>query len=495
MKINNLVLNTTGRDLTPEEIKSNDAFMKRKVLHIKLDNYIENAETFHKEQPFFYDKSGLFWFWDFELSCYKQEDDIDVMNRLDKVLGLEGQTINSRAKANYLEALKRYGRLKLPLPAPIKWVQFKGKAVSLESGKVYDVTPDYFFTNPIPHELGKSTDTPKIDELLEQWVGKRYVKTMYEILAYSCYSSYPLQTIICLYGSGRNGKGQFMKLKTKFIGKENICSTELDTLIGSRFEAFKLYKKLVCSLGETNFGMLNKTSLLKKLVGGDMIGFEKKGKTPFDDFNYAKIIISSNSLPTTADESDGFFRRWNIIDFPNEFSEGKDIICEIPEVEFNNLALKVTKILPELLKRGKFDKQGSILERKEKYLLASNPLSIFIKLCCDKDESTYVSYNKLYTAYVKFLLINKKRRVKLGEFKRALETEGFWIERTSKVNEDGGYHSGNWVMGLTLKCNYVNYVRDINQKQYIGNGVKTDAQLTHLHKCHDEPNDLGEGFI
>jgi len=67
--------------------------------------------------------------------------------------------------------------------------------------------------------------------------------------------------------------------------------------------------------GRNKFWILTTTSILKKLVGGDVIGFEKKGKDPFDEYNYAKIIIASNSLPSTEDTSDGFMRRWHIIVF------------------------------------------------------------------------------------------------------------------------------------------------------------------------------------
>jgi len=86
------------------------------------------------------------------------------------------------------------------------------------------------------------------------------------------------------------------------------------------------------------------------LTGGDKIGFEKKNKDPFDDYNYAKMIIASNSLPISQDTSDGFYRRWLIVDFPNEFEEGIDILGTIPEQEYNNLALKITKIVTGFVK-------------------------------------------------------------------------------------------------------------------------------------------------
>lgn len=421
---------------------------------LDIKNYVENVKKFYGQQPFFYDDSGLFWFWNFDMHKYELWDDIDVMMAFDDELGFDGETVNSKLKNHYMEAFKRVGRLHKPMEAPIKWVQFKDKAYSLKSNNIYEVTPDYFFTNPIPHEIGETSDTPTMDKLFNEWVGEKYKQTLYELIAYCCYRSYPIQLLFCLYGSGRNGKGCFQRLLNRFIGHENICSTELDILLNSRFETFKLYRKQVCSMGETNFGVLAKTSLLKKLVGGDLIGYEKKNKDPFDEYNYAKIIIASNSLPSSNDTSEGFYRRWLIIAFPNEFPEGKDILDSIPVEEYNNLTRKVIEILPNLIGGGAFNNQGSIIERKENYIMASNPLPIFLSLCCNVDEDNFISYNELYTAYVKYLNKNKKRKVKMKEFKSALEDEGFWVERTSKTVDDNTFRSANWINGLELKIDW-----------------------------------------
>jgi len=37
-------------------------------------------------------------------------------------------------------------------------------------------------------------------------------------------------------------KSKFLELLRKFIGEPNICSTELDTLLTSRFEVTRLHK-------------------------------------------------------------------------------------------------------------------------------------------------------------------------------------------------------------------------------------------------------------
>lgn len=419
-------------------------------INLHINNFQLNVEEFYKVQPFFYDKAKIFWFWNEIEFKYEIVDETDLMRILDRDLGFCGQTVTTTFKSNYIEAFKRVGRNYHPKEAPIKWIQFKNKAFSLTSKKTHDVTHDYFFTNPIPWDIGKSEDTPVMDELFKSWVGEEYVITLYQIIAYCCYRNYPIQLLFSLCGSGRNGKSQFLKIVDKFIGKDNVTSTELDQLLGNRFESFKLYKKLVCNIGETNFGVLDQSSILKKLTGGDKIGFEKKNKDPFDDYNYAKPIIASNSLPSSSDTSDGFYRRWAIIDFPNEFEErGRDIVETIPEIEYNNLAKKICRILPELLKKGKFTNQGTIAERRNKYIEMSNPLEKFINEHCETDESYYESSSKLYTKYMQFLKKNKKRIVKRTEFNKVLDEEGFYQERNSKkVNEE--WISGRWINGLRL---------------------------------------------
>lgn len=445
--------NAFERFVISNEVRKNELEKPKKKINtfgLLIDNYVSNVEQFYEQRPFFYDKQNMFWMWVKEEHKYEMVDDTDLMNMLDDMLGFMGQTVNSKLKVHYIEAFKRVGRKHIPKKAPTKWIQFKDKAFSLESGNIYEVQPNYFFTNPIPWELGSSDETPVIDKLIIEWVGEENKQMAYEIIAYCCLSDYPIHMIICLVGCGRNGKSKFLGMISKFLGSDNICSTELDTLLNSRFESFKLYKKLACIMGETNFNVLNKTSLLKKLTGQDLIGFEYKNKKPFDDVNYAKILIGSNSLPVSEDTSEGFYRRWLIINFENIFNEGHDILKDIPTIEYNNLARKVMMILPELIRNGKFARQGTIEERTDRYIMASNPLSNFINKHCTKEYGKYMRYSELYMAYRKFLHDHKKRRVSYKEFNDVLALEGLEVVKTSKkVGED--WVNGSFVEGLELK--------------------------------------------
>lgn len=486
-------------DKVVQKQKTDDRFAFFKGF--KINNFIENVRFFYENSPFFYDKAGMFWFWNEDMKKYELIDETDIMNALDSELGFEGQTVGPGMKNNYLEAFKRYGRLNIPKEAPKRWIQFKDKAFSIRSGETYNVQPNYFFTNPIPWKIGESEETPELDKLFTSWVGEKYLKTLYEIMAYCCYSDYPIQTLFCLYGDGRNGKTSFLKLLSKFIGTDNLCSTELDLLIGvgsSRFESFKLYKKLVCLMGETNFGMLNKSSLIKKLTGGDMIGYEMKNKNPFDAYNYAKMLIASNSLPTSIDTSEGFYRRWLIIDFPNKFPEGKDITESIPLVEFENLSRKSVKIVKELIERGNFTNQGDINERKMKYIMASNPLPMFIDKFCNKEDNEFILYNEFYTQYIRYLQKERKRRVSRKEFRAALEDEGFWIEKASKKVDPTTeiYKSGLYIDGISLNLELLELyeimpnssTRDITSKEKCHKVQKVPKNEQEEEKTHEKTN-------
>ncbi len=439
-------------ELAEKIVDDGEQIRRNRLRNLLINNYVSNVELFYEEHPFFTDDSGIFWFW--KGNKYVQTNDTDIMNLLDDELGFMGQTVNSKLKSHYMESFRRVGRKHIPKDAPTKWIQFNKIAFSIESKNRYTVKPNYFFTNPIPWEIGKSEETLIIDKLFVDWVGEENKQTLYELIAYCCYTDYPIQLLFCLVGSGRNGKGCFLKILDKFLGgDDNVTSTSLDLISGnnkSRFESFRLYKKLVALMGETNFGLLTNTSLLKQLTGGDKIGFEKKGKDPFTSYNYAKIIIASNSLPTTQDTSDGFFRRWLIIDFNNEFPEGKDITKDIPDIEYNNLAKKVLKIIPGLIGCGKFTNQGDISERRLKYIISSNPFPLFVDKCCEKDGDSYISYNELYTAYIKLLRVLKKRRISRKEFKASLEDEGFWIEKTAHANNEGSFKTALNIEGLAL---------------------------------------------
>ncbi len=369
----------------------------------------KQAKEFTKIQPLFYDRAGMFWLWNSLETKWEIVDETDMLNMINEATGKD--TINSKSRTEILNSLKQEGRKRIPKDIKKTWIQFKNKIYDISTGENFEATPEYFVTNPIPWNISGDPQTPVMDKIFKEWVGEEYVPLLYEILAYSLLPDYPINRLFCFIGSGMNGKSKFLELLHRFVGPDNVCSTELDSLIGSRFEVTRLHKKLVCMMGETNFNEMSKTSIIKKLTGGDLIGFEYKNKNPFEDHNYAKIIIATNNLPTTTDKTLGFYRRWCIIDFPNSFSEKKDILIEIPKEEYNNLATNSIIVLNELLKNREFTNEGTIEERAEKYEAKSNFLRNFLDLFVEEDFNEWITVNDFNKKFASWCKENRHREL------------------------------------------------------------------------------------
>lgn len=348
----------------------------------------EQARLFDERQPIFFDRSQMFWMWDSKKRFWEISDEVDVLNYIEDQTGRD--IISSKNRTEIINSLKQEGRKNIPKDFKTNWIQFKDKIYNIETGDSFEATPEYFATNPIDWEVSHDPSTPTMDKIFREWVGEDYVESLYQIIAYSMLSDYPIHRLFCLIGSGLNGKSCFLRLLKKFIGLGNTATTELDRLMASRFEVTRLHKKLICLMGETNFTEMKQTALIKSLTGQDEIAFEYKNKTPFSDSNYAKLIIATNNLPSTTDKSVGWYRRWMIIDFLHEFTEKKDILAEIPESEYNNLATKCLSLLNKLLTGREFAKEGTIEERMQRYEDRSDPVGKFIREFTEEDHNCFI---------------------------------------------------------------------------------------------------------
>lgn len=423
--IYNKVIKTTDFKSGREEIHG--TAIKRGVQK-SISNPMDIAESLQEMYPTWFDPSRNIWMWDKRTFRYTRIDETDILCQITQAMEVE-DIYKSHVKNEILECIRITGRMRNVKDTPKEWIQFHDCVVDVTTGERFEPTPDYFFASRIPHNFGKNEDTPTIDKLFTDWVGEENKQTLYEICAYCLYDHYPIHRIFTFIGTGRNGKGQFMTLLKRFIGADNCVSTDLDRISNSRFETAKLYKKKAAFIGETNFNTLSRTNMLKSMSGGDTVPGEFKGRDSFDFVNTAKIIIATNALPETTDKTDGFYRRWMIVDFANKFEEGKDVIDEIPSWEYENLATKSMKLLRNLLDVGKFYKEGTISERAAKYEAKSNPINKFIEDNCIQDVNEKMPYWYLYDRYIEHCDVAGHRKVTKKEFTSKLKNIGFELKQ------------------------------------------------------------------
>ena len=412
--------------------------------------FLKGAEALIKINPIYYDKNGTWWMWNHQTNTWEQSDDVRILITCRKTLELFGDT-SVRHSHSLLKAIQQIGGDLQPKEPPLNWVQFGPAFYDIKTGKTHTSTPEYFSTNTIPWRVGQTTDTPVLDNLIESWVGKEHVQTIYEIIAYCTYRDYPIHRIFCFYGSGANGKTRLLKVIEKFLGKPNSSSTSIKKITDNSFALYQLYRKLVCFVGETTHHKLDSTEILKKLSGQDPVDFEAKGQDSFSETNYAKLMIGTNTLPPANDTSRGWYRRWLVIRFPNEFQEGEDVLARIPDSEYENLAAKCLRILPVLLQRGGFSTEGSIEHRQQEYVKYSNPIKQFLDDNYERDADADIRYSDCYLAYLAFLQSRKMRRINKKEFTSILEDEGLESDRKNIKQYDGSITTSFYIKGLKAK--------------------------------------------
>lgn len=440
-------------------------------------NNFEMVQELQKIIPIHFDESRNFWAWQPIEKYYKRIDKTDIINRTSKETG--EYVVDSTMYAEVIRAAEITGRDRQLKEVNKNWVHCKDYVFDISTKNQFEATPEYFYPAPIPHKIGLDEATPTIDKLFKDWMGEDATK-LYEICAYCLIDAYPIHRMFILFGRGRNGKGQFLNFLERFIGEENTISTDLELLCESRFESSKLYKKKLATIGETDFNAIKNTGKLKMLTGDDKIGGEFKGKELFNFHNTAKIVIASNGLPESMDKSDGFNSRCVILEFKNQFDEGKSIIESIPEIEYENMLLKCLNMLPRLLERGRFTNEGTIEEKAQKYEKLSNPFPVFKEKELIEDINADCPVWVIKELYEAYCVKNGYRKLGNREFTQQLKKEGF----ETKYKWYGKHHWST-VIGLSTKEPFIysedkeNFTTTENQERVVDVALVVDSS-NHL---------------
>jgi len=200
---------------------------------------------------------------------------------------------------------------------------------------------------------------------------------LFEIIGYALYPRYDLHKAVMLVGSGANGKSTYLRLIKDILGARNVSNIPLQELTNpdkNRFSPSMLYHKLANIFGDLPREALRDTSLFKVLVGEDRLCSDRKYKSPICFYNYAKLIFSANELPQVYDMSFAFWRRWLVIEFPNQFPIDPEFYERtFTEEEIEGVILVSLIAFREAWRRRRFSFEETQADYKEIWLRSANP--------------------------------------------------------------------------------------------------------------------------
>lgn len=248
--------------------------------------------------------------------------------------------------------------------------------------------PNRYDTIRVPVEYDKAAAAIDFRNALTQWLPDEVDRAvLQEYVGYCLVKDMPHHKALMLTGKGANGKSTFLGVVKSLLGSENIASVSLQDLNERAFTHANLIGKLALVYADLSDKPLRETGSFKILTGGDMIGAEMKYVQDRVNFvNYAKLIYSANKLPLSYDDSDAFFRRMIVVDFPNRFS-GEDadhyLLQKLTTPEslsgVLNWALEGRE---RLMSQGWFSDNKTIEERRSEYKRNSDPVWGFVQDEC-----------------------------------------------------------------------------------------------------------------
>lgn len=348
------------------------------------------------------DTDEILWY-DGGSGTYRKNGEAEIRARLEQNLGPIAKRNTSNEVINHIRSRTYVDRVSLQPPSRL--LCLKNGVLDTQTLLLVPHSPDLFFVSALPVNYDPSAEHPRIRKFLFEVVGADNVSLMEEIVGYCLHRGYPLQKAFLFVGEGANGKSTWLAVLRTLLGPANMSSWSLHGLEEVRFATAELYGKLANIQADLPSRRLKNDGIFKRLTGGDPITAERKGQHPFEFVNYAKLIFSANQVPPSGDDSNAFFRRWVIVQFPNAF-EGTAANPRLIEVlttdgELSGLLNAALRGLHRVLKAGAFSVEradtGSI---REEYIRRSDPVRAFMEsdwVIADPDK--YVLAKALFCYY------------------------------------------------------------------------------------------------
>lgn len=289
--------------------------------------------------------------------------------------------------------------------AAAKYISFKNGILDLETGVLNSHNPEFLIINQIDYNYKPDC----YHELTDKTINKicyddEILRTLLEeVTGYLLYRRNELGRFFILTGQGSNGKSTFLNMLKRMLGKHNYTSLSLQEL-SERFKPVQLVGKLANIGDDISSKYMDDNSILKKLVTGETINVERKGRDPFDFENYSKMLFACNEIPRMSDTTHGLFRRIVPVPFNAVFSK-QDIDYD-PYIGDKLLAPEAIEYLINIgiegLKRvihnKDFTTPDSVSNMRNDYEVANNPLLQFIddfqdSIPNNSTKEVYLSYS------------------------------------------------------------------------------------------------------
>lgn len=256
------------------------------------------------------------------------------------------------------------------------------------SGEMHEHSPKFgkTFTMPFNYVPERATEAHKWLEYLENAWGdepdyNERVMALQEAFAATMFGVGPdYQRAILVFGRAGTGKSQVLDVLKAMMPPEAICSLPPQQW-GERFVLADMVGKTLNICGELPESTNISGDTFKDVVVGDTRHTERKNQQGFDFKPIAAHWFASNFLPRSKDTSEGFVRRWLILEFNKVVPESERIpnYAEILVAEEREaIAAWAVQGLARLMKNGGYTLPASHKIKLDQVKRSNNSVAAFL---------------------------------------------------------------------------------------------------------------------
>lgn len=282
-------------------------------------------------------------------------------------------------------------------------IPFKNGLFDITQGQLLQFSPDAIVTNMIPWDYSPAAKSTLVDSVLDRLsCSDSEIRKLLEEVAGMClYKSNTLGggKAVILVGDKSNGKSTFIGMLETMLGEANVSNLDFKELDG-KFSTAMLFGKLANLGDDISDSYKEDVAIFKKIVTGEPIKGEEKGKPPFNFKPFSKLVFSANSIPRINDPTGAALRRLLIVPLNAKFSETdsdydpqiKIKLAQKEAVEY--FILLAIKGLQRVLKSKRFTLPKKVQQEKASYERENNPVMQFIEECKNDEGEIEGLYNE-----------------------------------------------------------------------------------------------------
>lgn len=308
-----------------------------------------------------------------------------------------------------------------------KYLGFINGVLNLESKTLEPITPEITPRFSIEQEYDPTAKSEDFEKVLNEVLMPSQILVLQEGFGKCLTPAEELEKLVMLTGNGRNGKSTIIEGVKGALGKQNYSECRLCDIVGEKGSQLiaEMEGKLLNISNEGSNVKLGNEEKVKLIASGESTMCKHLYKQPYHTTNYPQSICLANYMPATKDFSEGFRRRFLIIDFAKDIpKESVDIKLKSKLRSKDNQQGIIMWILEgywRLKEQGKFSDSPEVNTALENYKIESDSVAAFMADMGYKPSNKYkVEGTDLFKDYLAWVKEenNKYELSKKGFYKR-----------------------------------------------------------------------------